>query len=289
MTQAFKVTAVRDVTHPALVQYLDSRCIPQALARQHLKEIHFQPVGGAGRYFALGFPCGDGWDARSAVFKGFIGTTKDITFLDAGDGSSVAVFEGVMDYLSLLAHLNVDALPGYSVLILHSTAQVDRALKRLAGRHVPNVLLYLDHDAAGRAATRVLQDAFGPAAIDRSDLYAGHPDLNAWRIATRRKTMTDIDKLDVKQLDALIVKAQTAKAQLRERRRQELRAEFERRSASEGFTLTEVVSAKRQPTRAAKYAHPTDPALTWTGLGRVPKWLTKLAGGEGIERFRVGR
>ena len=90
-----------------------------------------------------------------------------------------------MDYLSLLAQLNEDALPGYSVLILHSTAQVDRAIKRLAGRHVPNVLLYLDHDAAGRAATRALQDAYGPAAIDRSGDYAGHPDLNAWRIATR--------------------------------------------------------------------------------------------------------
>lgn len=100
---------------------------------------------------------------------------------------------------------------------------------------------------------------------------------------------TDIDKLDVTQLDALIAKAQSAKAQLRERRRQDLRAEFERRAAAEGFTIAEIVAAKTAKARSAKYAHPTDPSLTWSGLGRVPKWLTKLAGGEDIERFRIGR
>lgn len=98
----------------------------------------------------------------------------------------------------------------------------------------------------------------------------------------------DLDNLDDKQLEALNAKVQAAKLQRRERRRQELRAEFERRSASEGFSLADIIAARRQATRAPKYAHPTDPTLTWTGLGRVPAWLTALAGEEGIERFRVG-
>lgn len=100
---------------------------------------------------------------------------------------------------------------------------------------------------------------------------------------------TDLDKLDMKQLDALIAKATTVKSHLREKRRQELRADFERRAASEGFTLTDVVAAtSRTKQRRAKYVHPTDPALTWTGLGRLPAWLKVLAADGDIERFRLG-
>ena len=99
----------------------------------------------------------------------------------------------------------------------------------------------------------------------------------------------DLDKLDIKGLDALIARAETAKQQLRERRRQALKAEFERRSASEGFTLDEIVATKAKASRTAKYVHPDDPSLTWSGLGRIPGWLRRLSGEESIERYRVSR
>lgn len=181
---AFKVVDVRDVAHPALLQYLGSRGIPLALGRQHLKEVHFQPGNGTGRYFALGFPCGTGWDVRSAVFKGFVGSTKDVTFIDAGEGNVLSVFEGFMDYLSLLAHLKVDALAG-SVLILHSTAQTARAVARVSGRRFTSIDLYLDRDASGRSATAAFEQATAATqcpVIDQSTLYAPFSDLNAWRI-----------------------------------------------------------------------------------------------------------
>lgn len=98
----------------------------------------------------------------------------------------------------------------------------------------------------------------------------------------------DLDKLDAKQLEALIAKAETARAQLRERRRGELHADFERRAVAEGFTLEEITTSKRRAKREPRYAHPTDGKLTWTGLGRMPAWLKKLAEGGDIEKYRTG-
>jgi hypothetical protein len=184
----FEVLAEREITHPALIDYLASRGIDLELGRAWLREIHFKPRSGGGPYFGLGFRCGDGWDVRSAVFKGYVGTRKDVSFLDRGPGSSVVVFEGFMDYLSFLAHLHLDDYHG-SVLILHSTAHVDRGLALLVGRHIASGLfLYLDHDSAGRRATQAFLDQFRGTALDKSDLYDGHPDFNAWWSSRRRQS-----------------------------------------------------------------------------------------------------
>lgn len=184
VADAFSITSVREVHHPKLVAYLGVRGIPLDLARAHLKEVHYAPAGdGSACYYGLGFRCGDGWDVRSAVFKGFVGTRKDVTLIDAGQGSSVVVFEGFLDYLSFLAHLGLEKYDG-SVLILHSTAQTVRGIARLQGRSFASgVFLYLDQDAAGRRATAAFiagLEGCGVPVVDKSDLYAGYSDFNAW-------------------------------------------------------------------------------------------------------------
>lgn len=45
---------------------------------------------------------------------------------------------------------------------------------------------------------------------------------------------------------------------------------------------------KKASSSPAKYQHPDNPGLTWTGTGRKPKWLTEaIAGGKPLEAFTI--
>ncbi len=190
-TSAFKVLSVRDLQHPALLDYLARRGIELTIARHHLRQIHFSPRRGVSQYFALGFPCGEGYDARSALFRGFVGTGKTTSLIKGTggnglEGKTVAVFEGFMDYLSFLvhrrsAHLDEDAL------ILHSVALKRRGAERLKAGNYDHIRLYLDHDAAGAAATNFLIAETGrDTCVDASGLYAGYNDLNEWLVSRQK-------------------------------------------------------------------------------------------------------
>lgn len=187
-TSAFEILSVRDVRHPALLDYLKARAIDPIIGCTVLKEVSFTPKSGVGRFFALGFPCGGGYDARSAIFKGFVGTGKDISLIaGTGDAESdereVAVFEGFMDYLSLLTLRRTNALKE-DAIILHSAALKRRAVAAIRAGEYARVSLYLDHDAAGRAATKFLAaETSRNNATDASGLYAGYKDVNERLIA----------------------------------------------------------------------------------------------------------
>jgi hypothetical protein len=185
---AFVVLSVKDIIHPALVQYLQRRAIDIGIARRHLKEIRFRPSGGIGQFFALGFPCGAGFDSRSALFKGFVGSGKSVTFIDGGETSDLVVFEGFMDYLAFLTHRRINAFAG-SVLILHSTALKKQGLDAIAGRQFGEISLYLDNDDAGRGAVALIRQSLPDARItDASAGYADFKDFNDWLIAERKRT-----------------------------------------------------------------------------------------------------
>ena len=67
---------------------------------------------------------------------------------------------------------------------------------------------------------------------------------------------------------------------------------FSHMAEEAGFTLEEVVGlldSRRGPVKA-KYRHPSDPEITWSGRGRTPTWLKELEdNGRDRERFRVDR
>lgn len=186
-SRSFKVGDVRDIEHPALLQYLDARCISKDMARRYLKEVRFSPAGSLKQFFALGFPCGNGFDARSPVFKGFIGAGKDVTVLGEPDAREALVFEGFMDFLSLLTMRGTPAIADAAIIILHSTSLRRRAATIIAARGFDKLTLYLDHDAAGRSTTEFLKAETSCNSItDAAPLYAGYKDLNEWRVATER-------------------------------------------------------------------------------------------------------
>lgn len=182
-SRSLEVVDVREVTHPALVQYLESRCINIMVARRWLKELRYRKAGDLKTYFALGFPSGGGFDARSSVFKGFVGADKDISRIAFADKGTVAVFEGPFDFMSWLTMREL-AEPDCAVIILHSVALRRRALDAINEHGFGRIALYLDHDQGGREATELFKAELGNRnVVDQSATYVGFKDLNEWRIA----------------------------------------------------------------------------------------------------------
>lgn len=96
-------------------------------------------------------------------------------------------------------------------------------------------------------------------------------------------TVDDLNTMPIDDLAALIERAKTTHRRRLAERRAALKREFEAKLKSEGFTLDEVLgdagkpaSMPKRKTMPPKYAHPDNPKLTWSGLGRKPAWLQEL-------------
>lgn len=64
----------------------------------------------------------------------------------------------------------------------------------------------------------------------------------------------------------------------KDRQKAEARAKVEALARDLGYSLTELVGTETKSTRApaaAKYRHPENPALTWSGRGRKPQWFVE--------------
>ena len=98
---SFENLQVLSITHPALINYLEERCIGIEIARTVCKELHFDTRGK--HYFGIGFPnIAGGYEIRNPFFKGGI-TPKDISlFHNEESKQSCFVFEGFMDFLSFM-------------------------------------------------------------------------------------------------------------------------------------------------------------------------------------------
>ena len=100
----------------------------------------------------------------------------------------------------------------------------------------------------------------------------------------------EMDKMSLRELQALEVKIKKAKANAEERGRAELRQEIEAKITGAGFKVSDIFGGRggKGRTVPAKYVNPDDPSETWTGRGRKPRWLTaKLQNGGKIEKFLI--
>ena len=165
---SFQHLEVRELTHPALLRYLQERGINTALAQAECKELHF--VHNGKPYFAIGFPnVAGGYEVRNRFFKGCI-APKDISHIrQSGEPrEKCLVFEGMTDYLSFLTlrMKNCPTMPnldGQDYVILNSVSNVCKAIDVLHGYERIHCLL--DNDEAGRNAYWELagEFAFGGA------------------------------------------------------------------------------------------------------------------------------
>ena len=174
---SFQHLEVRELTHPALLRYLQERGINTALAQAECKELHF--VHNGKPYFAIGFPnVAGGYEVRNRFFKGCI-APKDISHIrqQGEPREKCLVFESMTDYLSFLTlRMTMPNLDGQDYVILNSVSNVSKAIDVLHGYERIHCLL--DNDEAGRKAYWELAGEFSGCIRDFSQNYNGYKDLN---------------------------------------------------------------------------------------------------------------
>lgn len=189
---SFQQLEVRELTHPALLRYLQERGIDTALAKPECKELHF--INNGKPYFAIGFPnVAGGFEVRNQFFKGGI-APKDISHIrqHGEPREKCLVFEGMTDYLSFLTlrMRNCPTMPnldGQDYVILNSVANVSKAIDVLHGYERIHCLL--DNDGAGRKAYHDLEIEFAGRIRDFSHNYHGYKDLNDYLCGKRQEVI----------------------------------------------------------------------------------------------------
>jgi DNA-binding protein H-NS len=109
----------------------------------------------------------------------------------------------------------------------------------------------------------------------------------------RNGTMTDLNSMSRGELVKLRADVDRAIATLADRERKKAREAAERVAAEHGFSLAELTgiaaSAKKTKSKsAAKYRNPANPAETWSGRGRRPRWIVEAAAaGRNLSDFQI--
>ena len=101
----------------------------------------------------------------------------------------------------------------------------------------------------------------------------------------------DLDGLSLRELKQLHKDIEKAIIGFADRQKAEARAKVEAFARELGFSFAELAGVDSKKTRApaqAKYHHPENSSLTWTGRGRKPQWfIDALAAGKTAEELAV--
>ena len=93
----------------------------------------------------------------------------------------------------------------------------------------------------------------------------------------------DLEALSLSELKKMLKDVAKAISTYQNRQKVEALAKVEAFARELGYSLAELVGTETKTARspvAAKYRHPENPALTWSGRGRRPQWFVEaLAGG----------
>lgn len=172
----------QNLNNSSLLEYLKSRKIDIAIAQKYLKQIRFKPQNKLTEYYALGFPVGQGYEARNKYFKGFVGTGKTVSLFNPKEKAPLIIFEGFMDFLSYLTYLkqekNITELKS-SVAVLNSVAFRKRLTELIKKYQFSTVYCFLDNDESGKDTQQYFELALkGIPVIDKSELYKNYKDFN---------------------------------------------------------------------------------------------------------------
>ena len=184
--------------NPIIYRYLtNQRAIPRILIDRYLKEVHYHNKKVGKDFFAFGIENrSGGYEIRAASddykFKSAL-KNRDITFIKGSQPSrrSINIFEGMTDFLSLLALYNLDQLAGDSIL-LHSVSSYARAAEIIKGKEDSylEINTFLDNDPSGQKCTQRFLHDFGNLVKDQSPLYQPYQDLNKALIANKPPNFT---------------------------------------------------------------------------------------------------
>ena len=174
LPKTYEILEVKDIQHPALIQYLKSRKVEN---QKHLiQEIHYQMNNK--KYFGIGFKNdSDGYEIRNAYSKICLGK-KDITTIK-NNSKSLLVFEGFFDFLSFKnIEESLENEPS-DYMILNSVSMINKIKNSL--ETYEKIDLYFDNDEAGNRAVEIIKNE-KIEAEDCRVLYSDFKDLNDWLI-----------------------------------------------------------------------------------------------------------
>ena len=106
--------------------------------------------------------------------------------------------------------------------------------------------------------------------------------------------MTDfnLEAMSLKELRQLQRDLTKAISTFEDRHKAEARAKLESIAKEMGYSLTDLIGVEVKTTRApavAKYRHPENAALTWSGRGRKPQWfVAALTSGKSADDLAIG-
>lgn len=170
----YKILSVREIQHPALIQYLKSRKVYEQ--KDLVKEIEYEL--NTKKYFGIGFFNNSGGvEIRNKYSKICLGK-KDVTLIknDLKMSNEILVFEGFFDYLTY-KNLEKKENPIYDFLILNSIAMLFKVEKVL--NEYNKISLFLDNDANGKSVSQKIQNQYKNVE-DCSFLFSDFKDLNEW-------------------------------------------------------------------------------------------------------------
>lgn len=100
------------------------------------------------------------------------------------------------------------------------------------------------------------------------------------------KTDFDLSTLNRQELLSLSSAIEKQLTKVEKQERKAAMEAAEKAAREHGFSLSELTSSKSVKAKApAKYRHPENPDLTWSGRGRRPEWI-KNAGND-LSAFEI--
>jgi len=104
---------------------------------------------------------------------------RDITCVKGrGAAKTVNLFEGMLDFLSLLVMVNVSNLSGDSI-IMHSLSSYKPTIEAIKQAGYTKINSFLDNDSPGQKMTDQFRSELGAEIVNsQSFLFAPHEDLN---------------------------------------------------------------------------------------------------------------
>ena len=174
----FIIVEVKELSNPMLLKYINSRKININIARKFCSEIYFRKRNN-NNLFSICFKNDKGgYETRNSLYKGNIGG-KAITTIQGKGSGKVAVFEGFMDFLSMLTKFNTDVVTD-DIIILNSLSLISKVKDTLMD--YDEVKYFLDNDKSGVNAKCDLMTTIG--GVDYSYLYKGFKDANEWLVSS---------------------------------------------------------------------------------------------------------
>lgn len=177
------IRTVRDIQSDYLLNYFESRKIPEELAKKYCKEIIIRNQQRHQTFTLIGFENNAGGYALKSPSGYKSSTAAGITTInnkgvrtDIPSAQSVLVFEGFFDFLSWQV-MQSSLCPSCDVVVLNSVSNLNRASDYL--RLHDKIICFLDNDMAGQKAFASIRTMLrGKQITDMAHLYQKHKDLS---------------------------------------------------------------------------------------------------------------